>query len=341
MIRLVSRPLIVLLIAGLATNATAQGKKSSSGVSGSSGDSGSSGSVGTSGSSGMGSPGTSGTSGSGTGSSGSACSPSGTVASRSSSNTSGSSGDSGSSGSICTSGSSGSSPHSPGTSGTSGSASGSSGSGGSGSGDVSCKSRKPCLPTITRKCFLIKACGFSAITTVSFGKTKLSTTGKFGEGSFKIRSNTILEVCPPQCLDPGVYLITFGTSKGPLDSQWVRLEDPRKPTIVCERDLAVLTKQCVFIHNGGTGKDLQIPVVSASNKPSVIPDILALGIGDNFSKLFQLPGLRGKCVKLSLGAIPAHIKGIKIFFQSVVLHVDPRRLQFPLMTSNVCSTLYK
>ena len=72
-----------------------------------------------------------------------------------------------------------------------------------------------------------------------------------------------------------------------------------------------------------------------------IKGILELGIGDNFTKLFQLPGIKGECVKYRLGVVGAHIKGISLYFQSVVLNPDPKKVRFPLMTSNICSTLYK
>lgn len=304
----------------------------SSGTDGSSGD-GSSGSAGTSGSSGQDgdSAGTSGSSGSASGSSGSSSDHSGDCDGSGSSGGDGSSGDD-SSGSAGTSGSSGAG--SDGTSGSSGSQSGSSGS----SGSDDCGDCRPSLPVITADCYTITDCDLRGVTNVFFDDREIFRDGAFGEGSWKIVDDRTIQVCPPLCLEPGCHTIKYYDSRGLLGSVRVGLHAPTGLTLVCQPTHKIGTTQCVFLHEGGTGKTLHYTIISWKRTPSIIPGIVSLDIGDNFTRYICGPGLRGTCVKDVIGVIPASLLGRTLYFQSIA--VNPDNIVFPLQTSNVCETLY-
>ncbi len=174
---------------------------------------------------------------------------------------------------------------------------------------------------------------------MSFGNTVLARDGKFGKGSFRVVCGKKLKVCPPLCLPAGDYLITYGNRRGALGSRSVKLVAPTKPTLVTEKCHKAGTRQCAFLHNGGSNKNMQFTLMSPFKVPSVIPGIVELGIGANFTNYMCGPGLPGECVKDDFGVIPLSVKGQRVYFQSIVL--DPKSLQFPVMTSGVTSTLYK
>ncbi len=123
-----------------------------------------------------------------------------------------------------------------------------------------------------------------------------------------------------------------------MGSLSVELFAPTKPTLVCQRKHKAGRQQCIFLHNGGANPSLQFTIISPFNTPSVMPGIISLSVGANFTNYMCGPGLKGECVKDDIGVIPLSMVGQTVYFQSIVL--DPNNLVFPLMTSNVCDTTY-
>lgn len=248
-----------------------------------------------------------------------------------------------SSGSIGTSGSSGVGS-SIGTSGTSGSCTGSSaanpaasssaGTGGGGGGGGGNQS----LPTITAECFEIIGCGLSNVTSVTFGTEPLATIAPFGDGSWKIINDQLIEVCPPLCLDEGSYTITYYDANGVLGSLEVSLVAPTVPTLVCEQEHEVGTVQCTFIHTGGVTDVLIFTIISAEAIPTVIPGLLSLALGNQGTNYLCGPPLIGECVKDTIGLIPLSAVGTTLHFQGLM--INPFTMATPWPNTNLCSTLY-
>jgi hypothetical protein len=193
------------------------------------------------------------------------------------------------------------------------------------------------LPKITTECFTITGCGFNRITTVHFGATQIYQNGAFGAGSWRIVSDTELEVCPPLCLEPCRYCIAFGDAHGTLGSVRVEITAVTEPTLVCEDTHQAGTPQSIFINTGRLGRKSIVVFFSAFNTPSEIPGLIRLDIGANFTNLLCGPPVVGECVERNLRPI-ATLSGHTIYFQAVVF--DPIAPTFPLPVTNVCATTY-
>lgn len=191
---------------------------------------------------------------------------------------------------------------------------------------------------MTTECFTIRGCGLNNVRTVTFGTISLSPTGAFGDGSYQIVSDNELKVCPPLCLDPGVYQVCYGDLHGTIGCTEVELTAPTAPIVLCQSTHQAGTEQCVFLHNGGNGATLQFTILSWSNRPTVFPGVVSLGIGNQATEYLCGPPIFGDCGKDSLGVMPAGLAGLVLYFQSILVNTNTNAL--PWNVSPICMTTY-
>lgn len=195
------------------------------------------------------------------------------------------------------------------------------------------------LLTVTAECFEVSGAGFQEVTSVSFGGTVLGphVPGVFGPGSYEIVTGELLRVCPPQCLPGGVYTITVTTACG-SDSIDVTLVEPTQPTLACEPQHPAGVTECFYFHGGGPGPQFLFIAVSPVPEPSVIPGLLALGIGAQFTN-YYLEVFVGECIQWCV-PIPSTSATRCYYLQGFVWHSSNASLSQPLPTSDVCMTCF-
>ncbi len=196
------------------------------------------------------------------------------------------------------------------------------------------------LFTVTGECFELSGCDLSSIDELRFGGQVIHVGGSLGDGSWKLINDRLIEICPPQCLPPGQYSIKLYTNGSRRATRYVDLVEPTVPTISCQEEFEVEgDPQCIYIHDGGAPQpNLVFGVVSPSNRPSVMPGLIQLGIGDNFQMYFCNIGQQGPCVEYCVGSIPSILAGRTLYFQGAILVLDGSVLPIPV--TEVCATTY-
>ena len=193
------------------------------------------------------------------------------------------------------------------------------------------------LEVVTLGCFQIEGCDLGKIDGVRFGSETLSRDGSLGDGSWRVvNGGKLLEVCPPQCLPAGHYTIKLFRNSWRVATRYVRLVEPTEPKLVCEGELAVGDELCLYIHDGGAARpNMLFGLLSSFDIPSVIPGLLELGIGANFTSYLCNFGAPGPCIEYCIGNVPSELAGITLYFQGVVLPIDGST---PWPSTNVCRT---
>lgn len=181
--------------------------------------------------------------------------------------------------------------------------------------------------------------GNSRITEVKFGNTVLGpySVGTFGPGSYEVFSQYKLRIRPPQCIPPGVYNVVV-TSDCDVRSVQVTMVDPTVPVMAAEPLHPAGQTQCYTLHAGGPGPQIVVLVASPVLGPSVVPGLLSLEIGDNFS-LYGLVAAVGDCVTFCL-PVPITKVDSCHFYQGIVWHSSNPSLTSPLQTSGVIATCW-
>lgn len=199
--------------------------------------------------------------------------------------------------------------------------------------------RNPSLPVVTADCFEIEGCGLPQIDRVRFDADTLSQSGLLGDGRWHLVSDSLIEVCPPQCLPAGSYRICFYRGSTQIGCRTVNLSEPTTPTLACDERFPVGSLQCIYIHDGGTRRpNLVFGVVSADPRPSIMPGLIQLGLGGGFTNYFCGIGVPGPCVEYCIGTIPSVLAGRTLYFQGAILVPDGSVLPIPV--TNVCSSTY-
>ncbi|MCA8953211.1 MAG: hypothetical protein KDE27_27110 [Planctomycetes bacterium] len=201
--------------------------------------------------------------------------------------------------------------------------------------------QNPSLPLVTDQCFLITGCGLSNVTSVQFGPHTITSQdpNDFGRGYFVVANDTSLEVCPPLCLTAGGYAITLVSPQGSSDPAGVQLTDPTTPTLACAPTFVHGSEQRIYLHSGGQpGPNAMFLALSSVPLPSVLPNIVSLGIGDQFTSIIVLNAPAGECSEVSIGVVGQRFIGLSLYFQGIVWNFANPVL--PLPTTQVCSTFY-
>ena len=209
-----------------------------------------------------------------------------------------------------------------------------------------CRSPQPrsvdicALPVVTDECFTVSGRCLDLIDEVRFGSRLLAEGGTLGEGGWGVSEDgNELEVCPPQCLPAGCYTI-YLKRRGCVVARFrVNLFEPTEPTLACDDELSVGETQCIYVHDGGQARPNRLFIlISPDNTPSVIPGLVELGLGNNFTNYFCGVSLEGPCAVECIGVVPENFVGFRLYFQMVVLNTSGQFL--PLPVTDVCSTDY-
>jgi hypothetical protein len=196
------------------------------------------------------------------------------------------------------------------------------------------------LPVVTEECFVVTGRCLDLIDRVYFGCDRLDRDGTIGEGSWSVnRDGTRLSVCPPQCLPAGCYTVSLYWRGCRVARFRANLFEPTVPSIACDAELSVGERQCIYVHDGGQARPNRMFIlISPDNTPSVLPGIVELGLGNNFTNYLCGISLEGPCAEECIGIVPEALVGQRLYFQMVVF--NPTGQFLPLPVTEVCSTLY-
>ena len=200
----------------------------------------------------------------------------------------------------------------------------------------------PQLPVVTEDCFTLTGDCFDEITEVCFDNTVLAIEGPgtFSFGSYEVVDPQTLKVCPPLCLEPGVYTITVKAG-GQVATQEVTLVEPINATLVCPQTHPAGSDLCLAVSSGSTlpKPNVLFIILSPSSQPSVVPGIINAGLGNMFSNYICGPGYVTECV-VECYPIPPALAGDTWYFQAIAW--NPAVIQNPLFpTTNLCSTTFQ
>ncbi|MGE3171004.1 MAG: hypothetical protein AB7O97_00155 [Planctomycetota bacterium] len=172
------------------------------------------------------------------------------------------------------------------------------------------------------------------------------TTGNprnFANGYLKVVSSSLVEVHPPQALPPGTYTTRVFTRAIAGGFRQLTANLPAAPAVHTSPDRFVGEAQDWFVSHGNLGPTVAAITLSTSPVPSVIPGVVSLGIGANFSDLFTLVVLitdpATGAARFHAPAIPPSVQGATIYWQAALL--DPVTGAMPAIVSNVSQTLYQ
>ncbi|MCR9243959.1 MAG: hypothetical protein NXI31_02935 [bacterium] len=199
------------------------------------------------------------------------------------------------------------------------------------------------LPQITNDCFLITGDCFNTLQGVKFGGTAIPGgsgpyPGRYGEAFYTIMSPTLLKVCPPFCLPVDDYEIRLVFPNTELTTT-VQIVTPPAVTVACQPNHKVGTEQCVFLSSGPQpGPNNLFLGLSSVNQPSVLPGIVSLGIGAQFTNALCLNAPPGECVEVCIGVISPAVVGTSSYFQAIAWNFFNPIL--PLPVSAVCESVY-
>ncbi len=147
----------------------------------------------------------------------------------------------------------------------------------------------------------------------------------WSNGFFELlNSNRTVRVHPPQGLAPGTYPLSVQfplCTAGPVNVQFTKIT---VPAIATTLSLTTGRLQTVWIGKGllplGT---VGVLTLSASPKPSVIPNLVSLALGDQFRSLIILPA---QVVNGTTNVVPwafpapAALVGKRLYFQGVLIN---------------------
>lgn len=206
--------------------------------------------------------------------------------------------------------------------------------------------KKPELPTLTERCFVLEGCALLAAREVRFGRHVLRPGGErnWHQGYFHVPNDTKLCVHPPACLAPGDYEIRVSDGSRTAGPVRVRLERPKRPTLRTHSELEKDDIQMIYVHPGARrGPWASLLVVSTDPRPSVLPGIVALGIGNQFRNLAFCtlsPPPNSECVAYGPYRIPGSFAGHTLWFQAAILDLAGRQT-LPVPVTDVWRTRYR
>ena len=205
------------------------------------------------------------------------------------------------------------------------------------------------FPNLFHGNIIIAGSGLSGVTEIQIGNhkvTKLWTPANdddWWEGRIQHRNDNNLWFYPPQNLAPGTYSIKVKSGFGHVSNSMTTKATaiPGSTYMVTQNAISVGKTQRVAVAFGGNPVGTtQLTVFSPIRRPSIIPGLVKLSIGGNWSQFFMLPRLgfdnRRKSSIVS-GTVPQRAKGATVYFQTVFFHPTQR----PLPVSQVRTVRYK
>jgi hypothetical protein len=199
----------------------------------------------------------------------------------------------------------------------------------------------PMLPTVTDQCFTLRGCAMDTVKELNFAGMTITSQDPcdFGLGYFEILDEMTLKFCPPLCIDPATLSLVakdeLGAASDPLP---LTIVEPSAPTLAVAPALRVGCVQHMWIWGGPTGPLGYCLFFSGSNLPSVLPGIVTLGIGNQWTNFIGIDTMGPNCFDVLIGTVPVEAIGITLYFQAIPM--DMHAMVLPFVPTNVGSTSY-
>jgi hypothetical protein len=183
---------------------------------------------------------------------------------------------------------------------------------------------------------------------MTIGPALISTTDprSWVNGYLMVRSNTQVEVHPPQALALGTWPTRAFSPAGAGGARSITLTAPAAPRIRTQTDRIVHEAQDWVISQGNLhGAALTCLALSSDNLPSVIPGTIALDIGAQFTSLITFPmtfamDAASGAVVIHLSDVPPVLHDLRLWCQAAVLALDEPPV-LPIRTTDVWFTDYR
>lgn len=162
------------------------------------------------------------------------------------------------------------------------------------------------------------------------------------EGHLRVLAHDTIEVSIPQGMAPGQYPLWFLNQTTLSSPAAIDLVAPASPVLRTEEHRFVGESQHWVIHQGASfqGSALLVLGISTSDLPSIDPQLVSLGIGNNFTELIVIGYLPAD---LATGAntfvwpaVPANAAGFRLFAQAAVWD----QMSYPVPATDFRSTDY-
>jgi hypothetical protein len=198
------------------------------------------------------------------------------------------------------------------------------------------------LPTVTTECFTLRGCALDTVTQIDFLDREITSQDPcdFGLGYFEIIDAMTIKLCPPLCLDEQVVGVLARDSLGGVsDPLPVAMVEPSAPALAVAPTLEVGCRQFMWVWGGPRGPLNYCLFFSASPLPSVIPGVVELGLGNQFTNFIGVDGQQlPRCFSKFIGMVPPQAVGLTLYFQAIPM--DPKAMTLPFTPTNVGVTTY-
>ena len=181
------------------------------------------------------------------------------------------------------------------------------------------------LPNVTDGFFRLTGTDFVGATAVLFDTTTITSTSpnQWHAGYFRVVNDTTLDVYPPQGLATGAHTLRVRNAVGTSNTLNVSLAFPTTAVLRTHSTLTAGQPQTIFTSSGPAGGGfVSYLMLSTSNIPSVLPGVITLAIGNNFTDLTLIgfPFPHDPVTRAAtLGPFPtnASMVGASLFFQAI------------------------
>ncbi|MCB9890069.1 MAG: hypothetical protein H6833_00290 [Planctomycetes bacterium] len=202
----------------------------------------------------------------------------------------------------------------------------------------------PKLELVTTNCFRVIGTDMNQVTDVRINGKMISSmnSNDFGTTGYFVKvDNSTFCVYPPLCMEGKFSLEVRNSNCG---SAWtgsasVSLVQPSGNRLATTPEQDFDADWCAFVY-GKNVNNYYCVFASPYNKRSYLPGIIDLGIGDNFSLLIAFDSPGPKCFPWCVGKWPSVVKGMTLYFQSLVVDLD-NFTQLPLEVTNVTQTYFR
>ena len=192
------------------------------------------------------------------------------------------------------------------------------------------------LPNLGDDVIVIDGDVLSGVDRIDFGSTVITSRSSttWADGWFRIASDDLIELHPPQGLAPGSYDVTLRNGLFAATSFTVSLTRATTRTLGAPAS-SFVGFEMIASRGGSSTRALALLCYSFSSQPSSLPGTVELGIGAGFSQLWTWPAAIG--FNLFTGCASWQVPDIAtstLHFQAVI--VDPAAInQPPFPVTNV------
>jgi hypothetical protein len=148
-------------------------------------------------------------------------------------------------------------------------------------------------PNVTRTAIRLQGQRLGYVNRVSFGGRIISNddSNDVRFGYVRADSDTQVSVIPPQGMPIGIHQVLVGNGACWSSPISITLTEPAAPALVSPVELEIAEPVRLFGAKGaGNSMQSQLQlVISTSSVPSVLPNVVSLGLGNQFTDMFLWP----------------------------------------------------